>query len=67
MVANRPVSLPPRPVFLAGREDLLAELVLQYTAAAEVPLDGPARQRPARMETAPCRFAIAAISLIRGR
>ena len=26
MVANRPVSLAPRPVFLAGREELLAEL-----------------------------------------
>jgi Tetratricopeptide repeat len=31
-VASQPVSLPPRPVFLAGREDLLAELDAQLSA-----------------------------------
>jgi tetratricopeptide (TPR) repeat protein len=37
-VASQPVSLPPRPVFLAGREELLAELHARLTAPASGPL-----------------------------
>ena len=37
-VASQPVSLPPQPVFLAGREELLAELHARLTAD---PVPGP--------------------------